>query len=253
MGFGDILRNASKMSYLPEMTRKAFTRLHYGFNETEAATSWARERALPLSDWASKRDPKVWAESQEICRQIRLEADLLLSPLHAQGIDLGGGGSIDLLYFLVRSKRPTVVLETGVAAGWSSLAILRALEKNGVGELRSSDFPYFRMSDPERFVGLLVPESLKHRWTLETRGDRRNLPELLKGVDSIDLIHYDSDKSRPGREWFARQIRPLLRPGSIVIWDDVVDNLAFRDRADRIEETYVLDTPNGLVGLEVTT
>ena len=57
-------------------------------------------------------------------------------------MSLGGGGNFILLYFLTR-KFNKVVVETGVAAGWSSLAILGAFEKNGEGKLYSSDFPYF--------------------------------------------------------------------------------------------------------------
>ena len=46
-------------------------------------------------------------------------------------VSLGGGGNYILLYFLIIKFKPQNVVETGVAAGWSSLFILRALKKNG--------------------------------------------------------------------------------------------------------------------------
>lgn len=250
MSLRNIACNACKPTLLPEMIRKGLTRVRDGSDEADAAEAWARCRAQPLADWAYQRDPALWSESQQEANTIRTQAQKLLAPLLSRGIVMGGGGSIDLLYFIVRWLRPQVVLETGVAAGWSSYAVLDALERNQAGELRSSDFPYFRLKNPEHYIGILVPEALKHRWKLETHGDRRNLPVLLDGVSQLDLVHYDSDKSRPGREWFAGQITPLLRRGSAIIWDDIVNNLAFRDRSTTAVESYVLDTPNGLVGVE---
>lgn len=250
MSLRNIVHNACKPALLPEMIRKGITRLCDGSNEAAAAEAWARSRAQPLADWAVQRHPALWTESHEEATKIRSLAPTLLTPLESRGIVLGGGGAIDLLYFIVRWLRPGTVLETGVAAGWSSCAILQALERNQAGHLKSSDFPYFRIENPERYIGLLVPDALKHRWTLAIRGDRQNLPELLDEVTQVDLVHYDSDKSRPGREWFARQITPFLRPGSVIIWDDIVNNLAFRDRSATAAESYVLDTPNGLVGIE---
>ena len=40
---------------------------------------------------------------------------------------MGGPAHVDLLYHLVKHRRPAEVVETGVAAGWSSLAILAGL------------------------------------------------------------------------------------------------------------------------------
>src|SRR3712207_8827457 len=57
-------------------------------------------------------------------------------------------------------------------------------------------FPYFRIADPEKYVGYLVPDELKARWTLYTKGDRRNLPQILRPGRTLDLVHYDSDKTR---------------------------------------------------------
>jgi predicted O-methyltransferase YrrM len=243
-------RNALRPGFTIEMVRKIFLRTRYGFKETESAQKWARERAVPLEVWANERNPELWLEAKEFSNSLRDRAIKVLQPLEDKGIDMGGGGSVELLYFLVRWRKPNHVLETGVAAGWSSCAILTALEKNNQGHLSSSDFPYFRIEDPEKYIGILVPEGLKHRWTLMTLGDRRNIPKLVKANEPLDLVHYDSDKSRPSRDWFAAEITSFLSDDAVLVWDDIQDNLAFHDRSVDRQDCSVLDTPNGIVGLE---
>ena len=65
-------------------------------------------------------------------------------------------------YLLCRLISPSVVLETGVAYGVSSVFILKALEVNGRGTLHSVDLPPLR-SEYERFWGIAVQEALKDR------------------------------------------------------------------------------------------
>ena len=84
---------------------------------------------------------------------LKNDANKILSEIQ---VDLGGGGNYYLLYFLVRKVNPKIVVETGVAAGWSSLSILRAFQKSGFGKLYSSDFPYFRLNKPEKYIGIVT-------------------------------------------------------------------------------------------------
>ena len=75
--------------------------------------------------------------------------------------NLGGGGALDLLYFLTRYSKPKIVLETGVVAGHSSKTILTAIGKNGEGHLYSSDFPYFRLKSQKNLsvCWLMIPSN----------------------------------------------------------------------------------------------
>ena len=187
---------------------------------------WCAARAESVDSYAQARSAELWDEATSFTAHFRVEAT---RKLQALGVTLGGGGHYELLYFLTRWKQPKVVLETGVAAGFSSAAILSALEKNGFGQLKSSDFPYFRLENPERFIGCLVDERLKSRWQLETRGDRVNLPKLLRDVGQVDLFHYDSDKSHYGRRSALRQIEPKLAKQALLLMDDVQDNWFFRE------------------------
>ena len=54
---------------------------------------------------------------------------------------LGWTSAGEVLYAAVRARKPSVVVETGVAAGLSSACILAGLQRNGMGELYSIDLP----------------------------------------------------------------------------------------------------------------
>jgi hypothetical protein len=71
-------------------------------------------------------------------------------------------------------------LETGVAAGYSSCAFLEAMNKNKIGKLFSSDFPYFRIPNPDQYIGILVDKKYKKNWKLFLDGDERNIIKIKK-------------------------------------------------------------------------
>ena len=100
-----------------------------------------------------KIDHKLFIETKNESLKLNVYANTRLKNIK---VKLGGGANDILLYFFVRYYKPKVILETGVAAGFSSLAILKALKKNKYGKLYSSDFPYFRIKNPENYIGILV-------------------------------------------------------------------------------------------------
>ena len=158
-------------------------------------------------------------------------------------VRMGGPGNLDLLYHLAEFVRATRVIETGVAYGWSSLAILSSLAARPDSLLASTDMPYAG-TDSQDHAGCVIPDHLKDRWMLIQRDDRRGLPAALERLPVIDLCHYDSDKSREGRGWAYPKLWHALRPGGVFISDDIGDNLAFREFCDRLGRTpHVVRTP----------
>ena len=152
----------------------------------------------------------------------------------AVGSPVGGAANLDLLYDFVADRRPLRVVETGVAAGWSSLAILLALEGTD-GRLWSTDLPYAYLEGRKDWVGAAVPERLHTHWSLRRGSDRDMLPAVLEEAGPIDLAHYDSDKSYAGASWAYDQLWAALRPGGVLIVDDVGDHLALRDFTQRMD------------------
>jgi len=210
------------------MAKKVLRRLER--RHVDDNLKWLQENAVSFEETVGSISPSLWQEALDAANVIDHVAQVKLSELPVQ---LGGGGATPYLYYLTRLTKPQVIVETGVAAGFSSLAFLEALDKNGFGRLFSSDFPYFRIASPEKYIGCIVPDHLRTRWSLRIEGDDSNLPAIVSEVSRIDLVHYDSDKSYAGRAFAMDRVKPLLSRDSIVLMDDIQDNSYFKDLVER--------------------
>lgn len=210
--------------------------------------------------WASKR---AVSESEALARVGVYRPDSAAFPrvpdelgregerrAKAAEVTMGGPADLDLLYAAVRLTGARSVIETGVAYGWSSLAILTAMDEMGGGQLVSVDMPYAKMNN-EPWVGVVVPEKLKARWRLIREPDRNGLKKAIAAQKgTIDLCHYDSDKSYVGRQYAYPLLWDALRPGGLFISDDIQDNFAFRDFCEaRGLEFHVTESAGKFVGL----
>ena len=62
---------------------------------------------------------------------------------------------------------------------------------------------------------------------------------------TIDMCHYDSDKSYEGRMWAYPRLWEALRDGGVFISDDVNDNQAFRDFCESVGvQPYIMAKAN---------
>lgn len=228
----NILKNALRPGYLGTMVHKLMLRGDSLLRREDpvAVRAWCEQRQEDAATYAAALDPSLWAKALGFGDRLEAYGAQKLAEL---GVSMGGGGHYPLLHFLVRHRRPSVAVETGVAAGFTSAAILAGMDTNGLGRLYSSDFPYVRLNAPERYIGCAVEEPLKARWELRILGDRKNLPEIVKAAGPIDLVHYDSDKSYPGRRWALETLQPCLSPDAVIIMDDIQDNWFFRDYVER--------------------
>jgi predicted O-methyltransferase YrrM len=148
---------------------------------------------------------------------------------------MGGAANLELLYQLAEHLRAERIVETGIAYGWSSLALLLSLAKRERSLLISTDMPYV-WRDNDRYVGCVVPRRLRSNWKRIFRPDREALPLALRIAGPIDLGHYDSDKSVDGRAWAYPTLWKALRPGGIFVSDDVGDNLEFKRFSESIHQ-----------------
>jgi len=129
-------------------------------------------------------------------------------------------------YALARALRPAVVIETGVCYGVTSSYLLQALRVNGMGRLHSIDLPPLGKQGDE-FVGFLVPPDLRAAWSLYRGTSRRLLPEILAKVENPDLFIHDSLHTAPNMRREFETVWPALRPGGVLVADDVHRNSAF--------------------------
>ncbi len=149
------------------------------------------------------------------------------------------GGWLDfyaelMIYAVMKSRKPQVVVETGVGPGSSSSVILRALEENGGGHLYSIDLPgrdaevyptlgkNFNVHVPPGFSpGWLVPENLRGRWSLTLGDSRVELPKLLSKLGKVDVFMHDSLHTDEHVKFELATAHPFLAPKGILLADDV--------------------------------
>lgn len=136
-------------------------------------------------------------------------------------------------YAICRALQADVVLETGVAYGVTTAFVLQGLNVNGRGKLVSLDLPPLG-PDGDRYVGYLVPEELRGRWDLRRGISKRLLPELLPKLGKIDVFIHDSLHTYRNMRFELQTVWPFLRPGGLLIADDVGENTAFDEFARKI-------------------
>lgn len=157
----------------------------------------------------------------------------------ANGAGFGHGGvreiHAELLWRLVRDRRPARVVETGVCNGLSSAVILEAMAANGHGELVSIDLPEFAEAErntvtfwegkggavvpPGKTSGWLVSEARRDRWRLVLgRAQDLLLAEL---ADGCDIFIHDSGHSYANQLFEFRAGWDALRPAGVLVATDI--------------------------------
>lgn len=125
-----------------------------------------------------------------------------------------------LCYALTRSLKPNIVIETGVGYGITSSVILLALEKNNRGKLISIDL--HPLSDVEgNFVGIAVPEHLRHRWRLERGSSRLYLKKILSKQREINIFVHDSANVYTLQKWEFSTVWEKLVPGGAAVFNNI--------------------------------
>ena len=215
------------------------------------ATRWCRRNSTDLDAFARSVDAELWDSALRLKRSIGALRKSRLEALDLHGSrpqDIGGGpGNLALLYWLVRVLAPTTVVETGVASGASSRAILEAMLENEKGHLYSSDLAGVI---PREYSGLCVDEHMKPRWTLYHDGDRTNIPRIVAEAGEIDFLHYDSAKDAVEMKWVIDQVSPTLASTAVIVLDDVDRHSFMEDFARTASRSWMVFGYVGIIGLE---
>jgi predicted O-methyltransferase YrrM len=154
-------------------------------------------------------------------------------------------------YAVCRLVEPEVVVETGVGAGVSSWAWLLAMQKNGRGALHSIDLPTPN-TELLPAVGHLVPDELRDRWSLQFGSSRKLLPSTFGNLGTIDVFLHDSRHSYSNQLMEYRAAWPRIRPGGILLSDDVRNDALYEAARDwGVELTIARQDKNSPIGLVV--
>ena len=155
----------------------------------------------------------------------------------------GGKNLFVFLYTYVRAIKPKLIVETGVANGISTNAIMKALIANQEsGTLYSFDTlsrtkQSYSGSGNWNFVHLKKPYSV-------------NLFNTIKNLEPIDLWLHDSNHGYPWQKTeYAMALSKLSEHGALVS-DDIDASVAWRQfAAKRLKESYILNDSKKFIGI----
>ena len=88
---------------------------------------WLDSKGVNFSEWSNELSNDLYEEALEFADYLyrKAQTDLVKNPY-----DMGGGGLVHVIYFITRYFKPSIIVETGVASGFSSESILRAMNLN---------------------------------------------------------------------------------------------------------------------------
>ena len=159
-----------------------------------------------------------------------------------------------ILYAVMRATKPKLAVETGVLHGLTTIFLLRALERNGVGKLVSIDLPSYPATGPSnrdgynavlphgKQPGWVVPAtgSLAARWDLRLGSSRDLLPSLANEIDEIGFFCHDSDHTF-STMWFELEWAwERLAKGGALVCDNIEASLAFQEMSRRVGQTPMM-------------
>ena len=130
------------------------------------------------------------------------------------------------LYFIARWRAPKVIMETGVARGASTFALLSAVSKNGAGAVYSLDV--------DENAGELVPLELRSKWEkriVDPHKPKGSFLAILGEMPTIDFFFHDSNHRAPWMAFEFASVIPRLNPLGILGGDDVDMNDSFLNAA----------------------
>ena len=139
-----------------------------------------------------------------------------------------GSPTKDELEFLVESiieKKPKLMLELGVAAGCSTVCILKTLSQlENVSILHSVDSLDYYYKDDSKPVGFLVDAidpDLKNNWILHVQNSSLDISNILNDQEKIDYLFIDAGHSHPWASIDLLAVLPFLEDDAIVCFHDI--------------------------------
>ncbi len=167
--------------------------------------------------------------------------------------EVSGGISLEqcqILYVITRIVEPANVLETGVANGFSTAYILKALRRNQRGTLYSIDFPIKEEAiiPEDKSSGWVVPEELRKQWSLETGKVSDLLMQILEKINKLDMFFHDSLHTYQNMFWEFENVWVRLQNNGYLLSHDIGLNSAWEDFCKKVnvEEVKLREGMGGL-------
>lgn len=151
-------------------------------------------------------------------------------------------GTLELLGLLIKELRPLVILETGVANGVSTRKILDSLAHFGI--------PDAQLFSCDVDANVATQDLLDNKqFNFRLIRSKEDFSVLVNGLNSLDLFYHDSDHSYEHQMFEYSEVWKKLRPGGLLVSDDINWSNAFVDFCKQVSRTpYVLSDINKFSG-----
>ncbi|PTL60293.1 class I SAM-dependent methyltransferase [Paraconexibacter algicola] len=169
----------------------------------------AQARAL-LDEPAA--DQQLAADYADLRRWTLLRAEMAL-------------GHRPLLWALIRLRRPSLVVETGLWYGLGAMVMLRALERNALDGHEHGKLISF---DPDPTAGWMVPERHSPHWTWVRATTQDALEANLRGR-RLDLFVHDTPSEPDLERYELRTAAEAAAPGAILCSGNGTNTPALRE------------------------
>ena len=134
-----------------------------------------------------------------------------------------------ILFSIIRSTRPKIVVETGVSDGISTAFILEALRDNNYGKLYSIDVTskvYYRN---DKKIGWFIPKELKERWVFVEGRSQDKLRPLLSRLGEVDIFLHDSQHTYDTMKFEYECAWDFMKKSGFLLSDDVLLTNVFKE------------------------
>jgi predicted O-methyltransferase YrrM len=166
------------------------------------------------------------------------------------GIPDGSSELVSLVYAICRLTSPQIVVETGVANGFTTAAVLQALLENDKGVLQSIDLPHLH-PNAVASIGAAVQPCLRDRWMLHLGPAELMLPRVLRTLPEIDIFIQDASHSIRGQLVEYRHGWPRIMHGGILVSDDVGIGFSRFAAEVGVEPIYITQPKEAPIGVLV--
>jgi len=151
-----------------------------------------------------------------------------------------------LLYAVVKAKNPKVVIETGVANGITTNAIMKALElSNNNGELHSFDI---LQETSKAYIG-------KGKWNFHLLNPKNTYKQIVKEITKLpkaDIWVHDSNHGYRWQKFEYLLALKSLNTGGILISDDVDASSAWGELSKtHFRKSFIVFDSRKFIGIAI--
>jgi len=140
---------------------------------------------------------------------------------------------MEIIYSIIRERKPAVIVETGVHVGYSSIIMLYALNKNGKGKLISMDNFQCKPDLIPTFILDEYFDVLLERWDFYRDNSKVLLMKPFIDKEKVDMFLHDSMHNYETMSWEYQWALNHMENGGLIFSHDINASKAFFEFAKK--------------------